>query len=115
MRTAALVFLSGLLMALAPQAALAHGADAHESTVLPAALPIIGQWSPACPPSPGHLCTCGNLGLCDGGAKKLLVRPAGAYLAVARPSWLAKHARLAPPPSRPSLALASPRAPPFSS
>ena len=126
MRIAALVLLSGLLLALAPQAR-AHGAHAHESTVLPAPasvmaiggasanLPTIGEWSPACPPGPGHLCTCGNLGLCDSGAKKLHVRAAGPYLPVTRPAWLAKDPQLAPPLSRPSLSLASPRAPPHSS
>src|SRR6185369_8096369 len=69
-----------LLAGLSPADALAHNgeyhrgaADAQGGRSSPVAERERHAWSPVCPPGSGHVCSCDNLSLSDGGAKPSLV------------------------------------------
>src|SRR5262249_42464416 len=70
---ALLLFLATLLAGLSPAAGLAHDGEHHPAaSAHGGANSVIAErhsWSPVCPPGSGHLCTCGNLSLCDGATK----------------------------------------------
>jgi hypothetical protein len=69
-----LVLFAALLFGLAPAAVRAHDGVPHSENASGAASSFLEQsWSPACPPGSGHVCGCGNLSLCEGGAKPIVV------------------------------------------
>jgi hypothetical protein len=70
---ALLLFVAALLIGLSPATALAHDGIAHGDAEKAAAGSSSQAWSPVCPPGSGHVCGCGNLSLCEGGAKPVVV------------------------------------------
>jgi hypothetical protein len=111
-RVRALLFLlAALLIGLSPAAALAHDGVAHGDGEQAAAGSSGQSWSPLCPPGSGHVCGCGNLSLCEGSAKPVvLVRCTVFFLPprVAAPAPLPEAAARIAPRFPPAL----PRAPP---
>ena len=120
-RVRALFILAAFLIGLLPATALAHrGVDhgavasdvrSHEAPAL-FALAEPDAWTPACPPGSGHVCGCGNLSLCDGGAKDPVLPAAIAFvhfasIAAANPVGASQS-----PASSPQFPPNLPRAPP---
>jgi hypothetical protein len=114
-----LIGLALVLLALFPSAVFAHGGAGHGDE--PKALggdevrsgsPVERQdWSPVCPPGSGHACGCGNLSLCDGGAKPALVFGSGVSLLPPRIGGVAPPS-VAPACAAPRFPQSLPRAPP---
>src|SRR5438046_2379912 len=77
---AILLFLAGVLAALAPRQANAHNGAHHQSATAGAhaqsspvsVLPAAEARSTECPDGPGHVCSCGNLSLCSNGSNPLV-------------------------------------------
>jgi hypothetical protein len=70
---ALLLFLAALLVGFPPADALAHDGEHHGAGKAQGAAgsAVIERqaWSPVCPPGSGHVCSCDNLSLSDGGVK----------------------------------------------
>jgi hypothetical protein len=109
------LLLAAWLLALAPQAALAHGGHEQADTPLAAAQSLTSQVSPLCPPGTGHACGCGNLSVCDAPGKPAVSSAPAFHAWPGAPAWITTTPRPAPRAHRPSLSPASPRAPPVSS
>ena len=123
MNAAVLAFAVALLALLVPQAAQAHGGKAHHEPAVQTqapqppqpVVPEIHNWSPACPDTPGHVCGCGNLALCEGSPKPAVVAPHAGELTVALAGRLHRIGGATFVLPSAAYARARPRAPPASS
>ena len=117
-RVRALLFLlAALFVGFSPAGALAHNGEHHEDAAKAhrGAGSVIAErhaWSPVCPPGSGHVCSCDNLSLSDGGAKPgLAVRCTVSFLPPRRAEAVSNaEAGTKPSPQFPS---SLPRAPPL--
>jgi hypothetical protein len=120
--------LLALWAVLASQEALAHGS--HERRAAPAkaqaaeprpltvktafaAPAVASKAAPLCPPGgSGHVCGCGNLSVCDGRAKSVVIAVFPSRPAAVRPAGRIASLHAAPAAARRPYSATSPRAPP---
>ena len=119
-RFAVWLLLAAITIVLVPQEARAHGGVTHSNvgeaakpTAQPQSLVANHAWSPACPGGSGHVCACGNLVGCNGGAKPPVVQaPAALVLAATSGSRAEPLAANDAPSFSPQPRSHPPRAPP---
>jgi len=114
---ALLLFLAVLLVGYSPADALAHNGENHKgaANAHPGDGSVVADrhaWSPVCPPGSGHVCSCDNLSLSDGGAKPGPVVRCTVSFLPPRVAETVSSAEAATKPS-PQFPSSLPRAPPL--
>jgi|SRR6185369_860029 hypothetical protein len=111
-----LFLLAALLVGFSPAGALAHDGEHHTagnaSGAAGSAIVERHAWSPVCPPGSGHVCSCDNLSLSDGGAKPGPVVRCTVSFLPPRVDEAVPNAEAATQPS-PQFPSSRPRAPPL--